>query len=78
MSHKVDIEYYGGKSLIIPLELSVFRKMIEDTFKASYIPKSDNVHKLFKNFASIADEAGNEKVWYEGVKRTAMNWLSLS
>ncbi len=78
MSHKVDIEYYGGKSLIIPLELSVFRKMIEDTFKASYIPKSDNVHKLFKNFASIADEASNEKVWYEGVKRTAMNWLSLN
>lgn len=78
MSHKVDIEYYGGKSLIVPLELSVFRKMIEDTFKASYKPNSDNVHKLFKNFSALADEASNERVWYEGVRKTAMNWLCLN
>lgn len=74
--HKIPIEYYGGVSHIIPLELSVFRKMLEDSYKATYIPSSKQLHKFFKEASNLAIVAPNELAWYNGVKELAINWLS--
>jgi len=41
--YKTNISYYGGTSTIVPLPLSVFIKMVEDSYNASYIP----VRQLF-------------------------------
>ena len=74
--HKIPIEYYGGVSHIIPLELSVFRKMLDDSYKATYTPSSQQLHKFFKEASKLASVAPNETVWYNGVKELAVNWLS--
>ncbi len=46
--HKMNISYYGGKSTIVPLPLSVFLKMIEDSHRASYIPEPRHVQQFFE------------------------------
>lgn len=74
--HKIPIEYYGGVSHIIPLELSIFRKMLEDSYKATYTPSSKQLHKFFKEASNLASIAPNEAEWYAGVKELAVNWLS--
>ena len=74
--HKIPIEYYGGVSHIIPLELSVFRKMLDDSYKATYTPSSQQLHKFFKEASKLASVAPNETVWYNGVKELAINWLA--
>ena len=72
---QMNVEFYGGKSTIIPLELRVFRKMIEDVYKASYTPSSSQVEKLFKFSQSIAKNAKSEMDWYNKVKEKALHWL---
>ena len=74
--HKVPIAFYGGVSNIIPLELSVFRKMLEDSYRASYTPSSKQLYLFFEKANTLALSAKDEVVWYEGVKELALNWLA--
>lgn len=46
--HNLNISYYGGKSVIVPLPLNVFKKMLEDSFKTSYKPNSRQVKNFFE------------------------------
>jgi hypothetical protein len=75
MLHKVAISYYGGVSTIIPLPLNIFRKMIEDSYKASYIPEPKHVKRFFERSNEIAATSADEKVWYKQVTQEALNWL---
>lgn len=75
--HKTDISYYGGKSIIMPLPLSVFCKMIEDSYKASYTPQPNQVKRLFERSFELADICENEREWFEQLKKEALNWLSI-
>ena len=72
---QMNVEFYGGRSTIIPLELNVFRKMIEDTYKASYIPSPSHVEQLFKFSQTVAKNAESEMDWYNKVKEKALHWL---
>ncbi|MFA6858305.1 MAG: AlwI family type II restriction endonuclease [Bacteroidales bacterium] len=72
---KTMIDYYGGLSTIIPMELGVFRKMIEDSNKVSYIPNPTQVEAFFKFSQSAAKDALNETDWYNKVKAKALHWL---
>ena len=76
--HKMNISYYGGKSVIIPLPLDVFRKMVDDSYRASYIPKSSQLKRIFEYSASIASNCDSETEWHEKIQQTAMNWLAKS
>ena len=73
--HNMNIAYYGGKSVIIPLPLSVFRKMVEDSYKASYIPNHEQVCRLFEYSEKLVQTCENELQWFNEIKRFAMNWL---
>ena len=75
MLQQANISYYGGKSTIVPLELSVFQKMVEDSYKASYTPNPTHVEAFFKFSQSAAQEASSEMDWYEKVKEKALHWL---
>jgi len=75
MLHRTNISYYGGKSTIIPMELSVFKKMLEDSYKASYIPSPKQVESFFLASNNIADKAEDEKSWYKAIKDRALHWL---
>lgn len=74
--HKMNISYYGGKSTIVPLPLSVFLKMVEDSHKASYVPEPQHVQRFFERSNELAESTDNEKDWYIGITQEALNWLN--
>lgn len=74
--HLTNIAYYGGKSVIIPLELDVFRKMVEQSHNASYMPNPEQVRKLCEYSMEVAQKAKDEQEWYSSVKNMALNWLA--
>jgi hypothetical protein len=74
--HKMNISYYGGKSTIVPLPLSVFLKMVEDSHKASYVPEPHHVQRFFERSNELAESTENEKDWYNGITQEALNWLN--
>jgi len=73
--HKMNISYYGGASTIIPLPLSVFQKMVTDSYKASYTPQPQQVKRFFDFSNELANITNNELEWYNGIKQRALNWL---
>lgn len=74
--HLTNIAYYGGKSIILPLELDVFEKMVEQSGRADYQPKPSQVRKLCEYSMQVAKKANSEIEWYNAVKQKALNWLS--
>jgi hypothetical protein len=73
--HKMNISYYGGQSTIVPLPLNVFQKMVEDSYKASYIPQPQQVKRFFEHSNEIAATSVDEKAWYKEITARALNWL---
>ena len=73
--HLANIAFYGGKSVILPLELEVFEKMIQQSATVSYIPEPENIRRLCEYSLEVAKSAKDEKEWYDMVKNKAMNWL---
>jgi hypothetical protein len=73
--HKLNISYYGGTSTIVPLPLNIFQKMVDDSYKASYMPEPKHVKRFFERSNELALTSENEKVWYEGITTEALNWL---
>ncbi|AZA56143.1 AlwI family type II restriction endonuclease [Chryseobacterium shandongense] len=74
--HKMNISYYGGTSTIVPLPLTIFLKMVEDSHKATYIPEPRHVQRFFERSNEIANSTDNEKDWYNGITKEALNWLN--
>lgn len=74
LSH-VSISYYGGKSNIIPLPLGIFQKMVEDSYKADYVPSLNHVRELFEKSEVIAEKSIDERDWYQQILNVATDWL---
>ncbi|MFA6335234.1 MAG: AlwI family type II restriction endonuclease [Bacteroidales bacterium] len=74
--HKMNIQYYGGTSTIVPLPLSVFIKMVEDSYNASYVPEPRHIQRFFERSNELADSTDNEVDWYNGITQKALNWLT--
>ena len=75
--HLANIAFYGGKSIILPLELGVFEKMVEQSGKADYTPSPDQVRNLCEYSMQAAQSASSEQEWYKAVKERALNWLTV-
>ncbi len=73
--HHINISYYGGKSVIVPLPLDIFQKMLEDSYKANYTPNPTHVRHFFEQSIQIANSGCDEAEWYEQMKQAAVNWL---
>ncbi|MGN0728015.1 AlwI family type II restriction endonuclease [Treponema sp.] len=73
--HNLNISYYGGKSVIVPLPLNVFTKMLEDSFKASYTPNPEQIKSFFEYSRTVASTSHSEQEWYNKVVEKALNWL---
>jgi len=74
--HKMNIQFYGGTSTIVPLPLSVFRKMVEDSYNANYVPEPRHVQRFFERSNELANSTDNEVDWYNGITERALNWLT--
>ncbi|MDR1023194.1 MAG: AlwI family type II restriction endonuclease [Prevotellaceae bacterium] len=75
MFHKVAISYYGGLSTIVPMPLSVFQKMLTDSYKAGYIPQPKHIQHFFEFSNKKAKTCANESEWYKEATNKALNWL---
>ena len=73
--YHLNISYYGGKSVIVPLPLHVFRKMLEDSFRAEYTPDAGRVQAFFEYSRSVAAKSVSEQEWYGKVIEKALHWL---
>ena len=73
--HHLNLAMYGGKSTIIPLPLQIFRKMVEDSYKASYTPNPSHVRHFFEASNEYAKICDSEMEWYEKMKEKALHWL---
>ncbi|MFI3321059.1 MAG: AlwI family type II restriction endonuclease [Rikenellaceae bacterium] len=73
--HKMNISYYGGKSTIVPLPLTIFQKMVEDSYKANYTPQSQHVKRFFERSNELVKTCENEQQWYDQITTEALNWL---
>lgn len=72
MLHHANISYYGGNSVIIPVTLEVFQKMLEDSYKASYKPTPGHVRRFFDLSMNIAKSGVDEVEWYKKINEAAM------
>lgn len=73
--HTMNIAFYGGKSVIVPLELDVFINMVEQSYRAGYVPNPQQVKGLFEYSLEQAKISEDEKEWYAKIKEKALNWL---
>lgn len=75
MAHHLNLRNYGGKSTIIPLPLQIFRKMVEDSYKASYTPNPSHVRSFLEASNEYAKTCESDMDWYERIKEKALHWL---
>ena len=73
--HHLNLAMYGGKSTIIPLPLHIFQKMVEDSYKASYVPNPSHVRSFFEASEVYANSCESDVAWYEKMKDKALHWL---
>lgn len=75
--HHTNISYYGGKSTIIPLPLSIFQKMLEDSYNVKYTPNSHQVRRFLEHSNELVKTCEDENQWFEEINKSAINWLSI-
>lgn len=73
--HTINIAFYGGQSVIVPLELDVFIHMVEQSYRVGYLPNPVQVKQIFKYSLEQAKAAKDENEWYAKIKDKALNWL---
>jgi hypothetical protein len=74
--HKMNISYYGGTSTIVPLPLSIFVKMVEDSHNADYVPEPKHIQRFFERSNELANTTTSEVEWYNEITNEALNWLT--
>jgi len=73
---KTNISYYGGTSIIVPLELDVFMKMVENSYGAKFIPTPQHIRELFDYAQEVANTAQDETQWYKQLQERASKWVA--
>lgn len=73
--HLTNISFYGGTSIIIPLELSVFEKMVEQSGKAVQTPTPEKIQQFCEYSMTTAKASCSELEWYSSLKERALHWL---
>ena len=63
------------QSVIVPLELDVFINMVEQSYRAGYVPNSQQVKAIFEYSLEQAQSAKDENEWYTRIKDKVLNWL---
>ena len=75
--HKMNISYYGGTSTIVPLPLSIFIKMVQDSHNADYVPEPRHIQRFFERSNELANTTTSEVEWYKEITNAALNWLTV-
>lgn len=73
--NRTNISYYGGKSKIVPLDLDLFMKLVENSYNYRTQPKSSDVRRLLDMIINKVDSSEDEIEWYDYIQECASNWL---
>lgn len=74
--HFMNISYYHGRSIVIPLELETFKKMVEQAGHAGYTPSPKQIEAFCNKSMEIAKTANDEMSWYNKMQAIASQWLA--
>ncbi len=74
--HSMNIAFYGGQSVIVPLELDVFINMIEQSYRAGYVPNPEQIREIFEYSLEQAKTSHDEIEWYKKVNEKVLDWLA--
>ena len=74
--HRIFIKHYGGKSVVIPLTLTRFMGMLEQSRNCGYIPAPEKIKAFCEYSMMVASDAEDEEAWYAAVSNKADNWLA--
>ena len=77
MLYRTPLPIYGGTCTILPLPLDVFQKMVDDSYKASYVPNPSHIEALCKKAEELALQFADPATWYYNLTETALNWLNV-
>lgn len=75
--YKEKISFYGGTSAIIPIELEVFKKMVEQAKNAHIVPLPSHIKSLCDYSVMAAQSSKNEVEWYKSVRNRSLCWLTV-
>ncbi|MCD8395392.1 MAG: AlwI family type II restriction endonuclease [Bacteroidales bacterium] len=75
--HHLSISFYGGKSIIVPMPINIFQKMVEDSYRVDFTPNPSHIQHFFEKSMEIAQRSENEIQWYNELMAVAANWLRL-
>lgn len=73
---RTEIEFYGGKAKIIPLNVETFQKMLDIAKEAGGV-KAEQLYSFIK-WADEQANTGNESIWYSSISQKATEWLAIA
>lgn len=71
----LNINLYGGKSKIIPLELDRFMKLVEHSYNYKNVPTSMDIRSFLDKAVECCNNAVDENDWYDSLQMCVDNWL---
>lgn len=73
--NKCTANFYGGKSNIVPLNLSQFMKLIDKAYLSEQRPDSEDIHDFFAEVMDDCLDSKNEVKWRDKIKSCVKHWL---
>ena len=73
--NQISISYYGGKPKIIPLELGLFMKLIENAYNYRTIPNPTHIRRFLDEVLDQELSSIDEIEWYQKISKCTEKWL---
>jgi hypothetical protein len=73
--NKMEIDYYGGKSKIIPLDLEQFIKLVDVSYSYKKTVTPNEVREFLDNAIRQTITSRNESEWHDRIKNCVESWL---
>ena len=73
--NKLSIDYYGGKTKIIPLELDQFMLLIENSYNYHEQPNPNDIRRLLDQVLLEEELSKDENDWSERIQNCVKQWM---
>ncbi len=70
-----NITAYGGKPQIVPIELDVFMKLVENSYTYTETPTPSDVRRFLQSAIDAVECAADENEWRNKIHEYAARWL---
>ena len=72
---KLSIDYYGGKTKIIPLELDQFMLLIENSYNYHEQPNPNDIRRFLDQVLLEEELSKDENDWSERIQNCVKQWM---